>query len=846
MKQMKLSLSTRSYVFAQNAVKIISWGNRQHRLHSPMGESGSQTRRGPSPAATESDPPAARESEVVGKRYVKVFIHECMHAAGMTLWAILFAGLTICVGCGRSQPNLNAPSNDSTDGKVPSSSTAKVSTTSSHDRMRLKLDSIRRRTNDEHPYVGSSEADQLRQLMKNHSMGVPISLRWDTTFRLAQLDLQLGNEEESIEQYLWCQDNLDRVASSDTPADHRRREVQLMFELGVAYMRLGETQNCCLRNHPESCILPIKGKGIHSNKEGSQKAIKCFMRVLEMTSLDNETERDLHLSAQWLLNIAWMTLGKHPQSVATDYLIPLESFGASDSLVRFVNVSKQLKLDTFSMSGGVIVDDFDNDEYLDLIVSPWSPASQLKIFHNNQDGTFDDWTERSGIHGFCGGLNLVQADYDNDGDVDLLVLRGAWLGSEGRHPNSLLRNNGDSTFTDVTLDVGMNEHFPTQTASWADYDNDGDLDVFIGNESDETLQAPCQLYRQDSDGIFRDVAAAAGVTNNRYAKGVSWGDFNRDCFPDLYVSNHSAPNRLYENNRDGTFTDIAVIAGVDKPLTSFPTWFWDFDNDGSLDLFVSAYTATTADLAAFHLGLATSSERSCLYRGDGKGGFQDVTTACGLQRPDASMGANFGDLDNDGYLDFYLGTGYPRYESLMPNVMYRNLQGRRFVDVTVSGGFGHLQKGHAIAFADFDHDGDQDIFEQMGGAYPGDRFNDAFYENPGSGNHWITLRLTGSQSNRSAIGARIDITITEDGKQRHVFRHVNSGGSFGASPLRQTIGLGTATKIDRLDVFWPTTGKTQSFDDVPMDGYFLIIEDQDKIVPVEVKKIKLGGLTSTD
>ncbi len=368
------------------------------------------------------------------------------------------------------------------------------------------------------------------------------------------------------------------------------------------------------------------------------------------------------------------------------------------------------------MQRPAIADDFDNDGYLDLVVSPWDPAGQLQWFRNQQDGTFVDCTQDAGLAGLCGGLNLIQADYDNDGDLDIFVLRGAWLGRAGRHPNSLLRNNGDRTFTDVTLAVGMDDYFPTQTAAWADYDNDGDLDLFVGNESDDDLAARCQLYRNAGDGTFRDVAIEARVTNDRFTKAVVWGDYDGDRYPDLYVSNHRGFNRLYHNEQDGTFRDVATEAGVARPEGSFPAWFWDFDNDGHLDLYVSAYTATVGDLAAYYLGRESAAERSCLYRGDGRGGFVDRAAACGLDRPDATMGSNFGDLDNDGFLDFYLGTGYPDYKNLMPSVMYLNRAGSQFVDITSAAGFGHLQKGHAVVFADFDNDGDQDVFEQMGGA----------------------------------------------------------------------------------------------------------------------------------
>ena len=330
--------------------------------------------------------------------------------------------------------------------------------------------------------------------------------------------------------------------------------------------------------------------------------------------------------------------------------------------------------------------------------------------------------------------------------------------------------------------------------------------------------------------------------NERWAKAVVWGDYNGDHFPDLFVSNFEGPNRLYHNNGDGTFTDVARTVGVEKPIKSFPAWFWDYDNDGNLDLYVSAYGAEIAELAATHAGLPIQHETARLYRGDGRGKFADVTAGTRLTAPSAPMGSNFGDLDNDGHLDFYLGTGYTAIFQLMPNVMYRNVGGTAFADVTVSGGFGHLQKGHAIAFADFDNDGDQDIFEQMGGAYLADKFHDALYENPGFGNAWIAVKLVGVQSNRSAIGARIRLDVTEQsGAKRTVYKHVNSGGSFGANPLRQTIGLGPARGIDKLEVIWPRTGKAQVFNAAPMHTLVEIVEGTEALNVVPLRSVTLSA-----
>ena len=188
------------------------------------------------------------------------------------------------------------------------------------------------------------------------------------------------------------------------------------------------------------------------------------------------------------------------------------------------------------------------------------------------------------------------------------------------------------------------------------------------------------------------------------------------------------------------------------------------------------------------------------------------------------MGANFGDLDGDGWLDVYLGTGFPGFEALLPNLMYLNERGERFADVTYAGGFGHLQKGHGVSFADFDADGDQDLFIQMGGAFADDGFPDAMFQNPGFGNSAITVRLRGVQSNRLGVGARIHCKVTEGGVQRSIYRHVSSGGSFGASPLAQTIGLGRAEQVDVLEIYWPTSDTTQVFENVPVGSTVLAVE----------------------
>jgi len=601
-----------------------------------------------------------------------------------------------------------------------------------------------------------------------------------------------------------CEKNAGRLSDTDRNF--------VLFQAGRASLREGENQNCVKCNNAASCLIPIQEAGFHQEKAGSQGAIRYFTQLLEL-------EPD-HGPARWLLNIAYMTLGEYPKSVPAHLVIPEERF-VSAEFPRFTNVAGDYGLNIVSCSGGVCTEDFDSDGDLDILTSAWLSSDQIRYFENRGKEGFKETTKDTNLTGIYGGLNSIHADYDNDGDCDAYVLRGAWLKEAGMIPNSLLQNDGTGRFYDVTFAVGMGkEHFPTQTAVWLDFDNDGDLDLYVGNED-----FPCQLFENLGARGFRDVAAKAGVENNGYTKGVTAGDVNGDNFPDLYVSNLRSANRLYINNRNGTFTDTAESAGVQNPIHSFPTWMWDFDQDGQLDIFVAGYAATLASVEHRFLAQGEHVDSCRLYRGLGDGTFQDVTAEAGLEAYSTAMGSNFGDLNNDGFPDFYLGTGYPGYDGLMPNAMYLNQEGKRFLDVTFSGGFGHLQKGHSVAFADLDDDGDQDIFEQMGGAFPGDAAANALYQNPGFGNNWVRIRLEGRRTNRSAIGARVHLTIMDQGQPRDLYRWVGTGGSFGAGPLRLEVGLGRAELIKRLEVYWPVTQQTQVFEDLAVRGHYHIIED---------------------
>jgi hypothetical protein len=584
-------------------------------------------------------------------------------------------------------------------------------------------------------------------------------------------------------------------------------ETDLLMLQATTLMRWGEEQNCVLGYNRDSCLLPIKGQGVHTRRDGSTRAIAVLERVLKLDPSN--------LRARWLLNIAHMTLGSYPGGIDRRFLIPPAAFAAAHPLPPFENVAGAVGLDIHGLSGGAVLEDLDEDGLLDVMVTAIGFTDQMRVFRHERSGRFVDATPTSGLVGLTGGLNMVTADYDNDGLLDVLVLRGAWMGAAGRFPMSLLRNRGNLRFDDVTYAAGLVRLRPSQTATWLDFDGDGFLDLFVGNESGGPLVNPCELYRNNRDGTFTEIAKASGVDLVAFAKGVVSGDYDNDGDSDLFVSVAQGANVFFRNDGPGPrgssgwrFTNVAGQAGVELPKHSFPAMFFDYDNDGWLDLFVAPYWGSAEDVAADYLGIETNVERGKLYRNKGDGTFADVTREAGLHVVMQAMGFNFGDLDNDGWLDVYAGTGNPDFHTLVPNRMFRNDGGKRFQDVTTAGNFGHLQKGHGIAWGDVDNDGDQDIFEEMGGAYQSDRAYSALYENPLASvaaprRDWVSLELEGTTANRAAIGARITVRLQTPSGPRRIHRVVSSGGSFGASTLRVFVGLGDATAIEGVDVSWP-------------------------------------------
>jgi hypothetical protein len=603
--------------------------------------------------------------------------------------------------------------------------------------------------------------------------------------------------------------------------------LQLEETLGIAYLHKAEMANGLYNRPGDRDLLSANGFASLGYNSDSERAVRHFSTYL--------AAKPDELEVRWLLNLAYMRLGKYPDAVPRAQLIPPSVFASDDDVGRFVDVAPQVGLNSFAMAGGVIVDDFDNDGRFDVVTSSFNSCEPLHYFRRSVDGRFEERASKAGLGDQLGGLNIMQADYNNDGCLDILVLRGGW---DLPQRKSLLRNNCDGAFTDVTVASGL--AWPvtsTQAAVWVDVNNDGWLDLFVGSEN-----APAQLFLNKRDGTFEEVARRAGVDRKALSKGVAADDYDNDGWPDLYVSNLGGVNFLYHNNHDGTFTEVGRSAMVPGSGQGFATWFFDYDNDGWPDLFATSYFTSVDETVRTYLGLPNNASTLKLYQNRRDGSFRDVTRQVGLGKVFMPMGANFGDIDNDGFLDIFLGMGNPSYASTLPSVLLRNREGRSFVNVTTSSGTGELHKGHGVAFADLDNDGNEEIVFEVGGVTPADAHALRLFKNPGHDNAWVNLKLVGVKTNRGAVGARIKVTVEDADHEMHAFyRTVGSGGSFGASPLQQHVGLGRAARIVDLEVWWPTSDTRQHFTNVGTNQTLEIREFAETPVQLNRPRLPLGS-----
>ena len=708
--------------------------------------------------------------------------------------------------------------------------------------------------------------DMVRRLAKLAAAQGTWDNPWDLQPRkIASLQQDLARERDLLQRLLLQREIAEQYLNGGLPepaigvlesliAEYRGKispqdEATLQGDLAFAYFRIGEQQNCAANPNADVCLLPLEPGAIHKRKLGATEAARRYEALLADPAVDAESAR----LYRWLLNIAHMQLGQYPSGVPSRWRIDPERFKSDYDVGAFKDVAAARGVAEFGRAGGVVLEDFDNDGHLDLMISHMGVDEPMAYFRNDGAGHFIRRTEQAGLGGLLGGLNMVQADFDNDGCIDVYITRGAWFHDKGRMPGSLLRNRCDGSFEDVTARAGVLNEYPTQTAVWADFDGDGLLDLFVGNEIDrDKVQWPPEaknfrLYRNLGNGKFVDVGPVSGINVGGMIKGATADDFDNDGRVDLYVSVLGGPNRLFRNTgnaADGTprFEDVTERAGVAEPLASFTTWFFDYDNDGWPDIFVSGYAASMPNIVREMLGdkAGAKGERPRLYHNNRDGTFTDVARPMHLDQLLLTMGANFGDLDNDGWLDFYLGTGAAPLNNVVPNQMFRNAQGRSFQNVTTSGGFGHLQKGHGVAFGDVDNNGQQDVFANIGGAMSGDKFYSALFKNPGHANHWIKLDLVGVNANRFAVGARLRIRVkSTDGTPRDIYRTVGSGGSFGASSLRPHIGIGDVSTVDEIEIRWPGSGTRQRLPGpIAADARYELREGRADLKRVETRRTR--------
>ena len=656
-------------------------------------------------------------------------------------------------------------------------------------------------------------------------------------FREALRSVRSGRPGNAVEIAESTLDTLATLYGDGSPPRHLLRRFSLVEGLG--HLRAAVDSACVEAASSDRCLAPQVARGGPGEKAAAAAA-ESYRERLETGSGD-EVDR-------WLLNLSHMVAGSYPEGVPDRWLLSPSSLSSGGELGRFRDRAPALGLDLRGNAGAAVLEDFDGDGDLDVMIASQGADDHLRYFRNDGDGTFTERTEAAGLEGLAGGLKLEQADYDNDGDVDVLVLRGGWQAYG--IPNSLLRNDGDGTFTDVTERAGLLSYHPTQTAAWGDADNDGDLDLFVGNETDPSptsLSHPTAYYRNDGDGTFTEASAATGLSMEAYVKGAVWGDVDDDGRLDLYVSILGDANRLYRNagpSGDGTWTfeEVAAEAGVAGPARSFGADFLDYDDDGDLDLFVASLGVTPSMSASEILGIGQPSQTPVLYRNRGDGSFAEVTAEVGLDRPVMVTGSNHGDLDGDGYPDLLLGTGGPDMRALFPTRAFRNVGGERFEDVTAAAGVGHVGKGGGVSFGDVDNDGDQDVYVVYGGAYEGDVFRNALYENPGHGHGWLTLRLEGREANRSGVGARIRVVVeTPEGEEREIHQRAGTGASFGSSSLQQEIGLGDAESVRSVRIRWPGSGTVDEYEDVQMNRIYRAREGSDRLEAVSAEPIDLAG-----
>ncbi|MEA2559201.1 MAG: hypothetical protein QOH06_705 [Acidobacteriota bacterium] len=602
------------------------------------------------------------------------------------------------------------------------------------------------------------------------------------------------------------------------------------FWLAMSSMREGETVNCLepllAHDHALFCSLPLRRT--HDRKQFSRRAAESFARILDNHS-PGASDARLY---RWLLSFSAMTVGGLPGEVPEQYRIATPFVDAfygeraertrrEFAWLRFEDRARDLGVENFGNGRGVAVEDFDNDGDLDLFTV--GEGNRVRYYRNEAGARFTDLTDRVGLASAVQPFTMAAADYDGDGWMDLFVSRPF------TH-YQLFRNRG-GTFEDVTAASGLLDAKPegaiaaTWVAAWGDVDNDGDLDLFL---SQWGLKLPLvegimAVPRMDSKlfvnqgGRFRDATADFGLADflaDRYFIGSAFGDYDGDGWADLYLSSPlRGATALLRNERGRRFAPVHLF---DRSEPGFTGSFVDYDQDGKLDLFHAGFgdARTAVEQAVFGQNrdrYETGHSTFLLQRG---GRFEEHNELFGGgDMPMSTMGASYGDLDNDGCLDVYLGTGNPEPWFILPNLMYlgEQVEGRctgRLRNISMLNGFGNVQKGHGIVFFDFDNDGDQDVFSSLGGMWPSDPWlSQMFVNESATANRWIKVRLRGRRSNRFGLGSMIEVRArAEDGRRFVRTYHMDGKTGFGSAPYLAHVGLGRAEEVEGVRVTWLGSG----------------------------------------
>ncbi|HEX4278198.1 MAG TPA: FG-GAP-like repeat-containing protein [Bryobacteraceae bacterium] len=522
--------------------------------------------------------------------------------------------------------------------------------------------------------------------------------------------------------------------------------------------------------------------------------------ALNADSTDQRSRNVLFLSAD--------KLGGYPAFVPEAFRMTIKA-GFATPTVKFEDIAARIGLDKTSGGRGSAIFDYDNDGYLDILIG--AAYGGTNLYHNNGDGTFTDVSIDSGLDISVNTFGTVAGDYDNDGFTDLYLTRQGFYVGEGQ----LFRNNGDGTFTDVTEAAGLKDVWgPAFTASWIDYDNDGFLDLFVANNLGGLFErkTPNRLFHNNGDGTFTDITGKAGIDTIWPTIGGAWGDYDNDGFMDLFLSNGLGRSQLFHNNGDGTFTDVSERAGVTAMGFGSPAFWWDYDNDGWMDIGQFIWSDHDDVIHTLRTGDGPPNGQPMrVYRNNRDGTFTQVNREIGLTGCWGTMSGSFGDFNNDGYMDLVLGNGSPKLDRLDPLVLLES-DGRKFRNTTFAAGLPFTGKSHGANLGDLFGDGRLSVIVAAGGAYPGDLLTTSVYCPTTLPGNYLNVRLVGVKSNRSAIGARV---VLSAGGQKQT-REVTGGSNFGCMPLEQHFGLGTLDKMEALEVRWPS-GLKQRFTGLPIN-----------------------------